>query len=110
MEKNYLTWINTLYKWSDNSFTWNEVAEFVNVTSTIVNSGFELFSPRIKQEVRRVASPEQQEIFVKVISHINGKYRVQNKRKSPLTLKDVSVKDIHRAFDALFVKIKVHKS
>lgn len=109
MEKRFLSWIDTLYQWANNTFTWNDVAEFINVTNAIAGSGIDLFSPQIKREVRKVATPEQQEIFVKVVSQVNGKFGVLKKKKSTLSLKDVTVKEIHRAFEALSVKIKVHK-
>lgn len=108
MEKKFLAWIDTLYKWNDNTFTWNDVAVFINVTNSLAGAGIDFFSPRIKREVRKVVTPSQEESFVKIVSHINGKYNSLQKKKSKLTLKDVSVKEIHRAFESLSVKIKVH--
>lgn len=105
MAKQFLSWIETLYQWGNNTFTWNDVAEFINVVNNLVGSGLDIFSPRIKQEVRKVATPTQVEAFVKVVSQVNGRFSVLKKKKSKLTLNDITVKDIHQTFRKLSVKI-----
>jgi len=102
-----LTWIEALYTWGNNSFTWGDVQNFNNVSAALGDVNF--FSPSVKKKVKKVASDEEIESFVRVIGEINGKLFVNKKKRSKLTLRNISVKDIHNAYRKLTVKIQVEK-
>ena len=67
------------------------------------------FAPDVKRQIRKVATPQQIESIVKVVSEINGKISVMKKKKSKLTLKDITVNEIHNTMRILSVKIQVEK-
>jgi hypothetical protein len=105
-EQKLLSWFDATYLWNSNEFTWGDVAIWVGVTNAMVGTGIDIYtSPRIKKEVAKVATPKQIDVFVKIVCIINGKRITKVKKREPLTLKKVTVKEIHKAAHLLSVSV-----